>query len=74
MTAARSVVNIKDGACQSYYNGNPLVDYTTGGLLFRLPGKIVDALAHYVLYKFSFRMGDDPILTALAVQCCSEIA
>lgn len=56
-----------------FYTGSLQVDHRTGGLQFRPPDKTVDVLTYFGLYKYFFRMGTDPVLTASAVQCCLEV-
>lgn len=55
----------KDGACLKYYTENLRFDHVSGGLLFRLPNKILYHLKYFGLYTFALRIETDTVLTAL---------
>lgn len=57
----------------TYYSRNIQFDSVSGGLLFRLPARILDALSYYGLHKVSVRMDMDPMLTALDVRRYTEV-
>lgn len=67
MAGAIFVVNVKEGWIPRYYTFNPTLNQFSGGVLFRLPNKILDSLKYLVLYLFAFCMDIDPVWTALAM-------
>lgn len=48
-------------------------DHVSGGLCFRLPGKLLDSLSYLRLYIPALRMGMDQVLTVLAVRSSTEV-
>lgn len=73
MAGSMFVKNARNGACHSYYPYNFRFDNLIGSLLYRLPGKILDALNYYGIYKFALRRGTDPLSTASEFLRCGEI-
>lgn len=55
MAGAIFFMNFRDGACPSYYTFNVRYNYIAGGLLFKPPLKIIDALNVFFLYTFVSR-------------------
>lgn len=47
------IVNANEGTYSTYYTGNLRLDNVSGGLLFWLPAKILDALVYFGLHEFT---------------------
>lgn len=67
------VINASDILCLSCHTNSARSDHMSGSSLFRLPVKIIDSLKQFAFYKFAYRMGADPVLTAEAFHRCSEV-
>lgn len=73
MAEAMFIINAKDGACSSEFTGSLRPVYVSDKLPFRLPVRILDALAYIGLYKLALHMGADPVWMVMAVKCCLDI-
>lgn len=67
------VVNVKDGACLSYYNQNPRHDHVGNSLLFCRSVKILNDLKYFCLCTFAHHMSLDTVLTARVMHRCFEL-
>lgn len=73
MAGVMVLINAQNGDFFKYYTVIAWHDNLSGGMLFRLQGKIVDAIRFFGLYKFTLCMGTDLGLEALAIHQCTEI-
>lgn len=73
MAGEMVVINATDGAWPSYYTLNAWFYSISGGVLFWIYDRILDALKYFRFFKFSIHMCTNLVLTVITIHRCTGI-
>lgn len=72
--AATFIMNAKDKNDLNYYTGSHRFDHASGGMLFPLSVRIIDALACFGLYMFALQIWTNRVLKISLYKGCTEVS